>query len=142
MAGRGGGLGAGAAAPRGCIALGTRHGAARRWLLRRANHALAPGGLDLSTIRFSWFGPTRITNLVLNDPEGDRVIVAPQAHWDRNLRQILFDRPRYGTLLLDHAHLNVERRPDGTVDLYEALKPVLKKDPKLDLQILVEHGVL
>ncbi len=120
--------------------LGTRP--VRRLLLARANRALAPGGLELTSIQFSWIGPTRISNFVLIDPRGDRVVVAPQARWDRNLWQILFERPRYGTLRLDRANLDIERRADGTIDLYEAIKPILRRDPKLDLQVLVSHGRL
>src|SRR5436305_14372569 len=72
-------------------------GAGRRWLLARANRALAPGGLDASSFHFSWFGPTRIHGLVLIDHEREHVIDAPRARWDRNLWQILTDRPRFGT---------------------------------------------
>src|SRR5690242_19085106 len=80
---------------------------ARRWLLARANRTLAPGGLEVTTFRFSWFGPTEMTGFVIRDPQGDRVVKAARATWDRNLAQILFDRPRYGTLTLDRADLDV-----------------------------------
>jgi translocation and assembly module TamB len=115
---------------------------ARRWLLSRANHALAPGGLNFATIRFSWFGPTRITGLTLLDPQGEAVIDAPTARWDRNLWQILVEHPRMGTLVLERAGLDVEREQDGTVDLYEALRPILGPNPKLDLTVLVDRGHL
>src|SRR5690242_13795713 len=59
--------------------------AGRDWLLRRANRALAPGGLRLDSLTFSWFGPTRITRFVLLDARGDRVVDAPRATWDRHL---------------------------------------------------------
>src|SRR5262245_51039951 len=74
--------------------LGT--GPARRWLLARANRVLAPARFEFTAIRLSWLGPTRLRGLVLRDAEGDRVIAAPAAVWDRNLGQILFDRPRFG----------------------------------------------
>src|SRR5690348_3295130 len=92
---------------------------ARRWLLTRADRALSPGGLAFETIRFSWFGPTRLSGFVLRDRQGERVVVARHATWDRNLFQVLFDRPRYGTLQLDGADLDIERAPDGSIDLYE-----------------------
>ena len=75
-------------------------------------------------LRLSWFAPTRTTGLVLRDAQGDAVISAPRATLDRTLWQLLFDRPRFGTLLLDRAALDIERRPDGTVDVYETIKPV------------------
>jgi hypothetical protein len=113
---------------------------ARRWLVGKANGALAPGGLDVASWRLSWFGPTRLTGLVLRDRQGDRVVVAPSASWDRNLGQILFDRPRFGTLDLGPAALDVERRADGSVDLYEALRPILTGDPRTDLTIRIAGG--
>lgn len=115
---------------------------ARRWLLGRANRAMSPGGFEFTTIRFSWFGPTRLTGFVLRDAQGDRVVDAPTATWDRSLHQALFERPRYGTLTLDRAVLDVQRRADGTVDLYETIKPLLGLNPKTSLQILIRQGRL
>ncbi|AGA27593.1 hypothetical protein Sinac_3326 [Singulisphaera acidiphila DSM 18658] len=120
--------------------LGTRP--ARNWLLTRANRALAPAGIDFATIRFSWFGPTRLTHFVLRDAQQDQVITSPSAVWDRNLRQILFERPRLGTFDLKSANLDVERRADGSIDLYEAIRPVLGKNPRTDLHIRMQHAKL
>src|SRR4051794_32958565 len=61
----------------------------QRWLLARANRKLAPGGISWATLRVSWFGPTRLTRLVLRDAQGDTVLAAPQAILDRNLGQLL-----------------------------------------------------
>lgn len=113
---------------------------ARRWLLARANQFLAPGGLDVATFRFSWFGPTVMTGFTIIDPEHDRVVVAPRAVWDRNLVRILFDRPRYGTLHLGRAACDIERHPDGSFDLHEALKPIFGPDPKVDLTVEIRQG--
>ena len=115
---------------------------ARRWLMARANRALTPGGLELGSISFSWFGPTRIRDFVLRDAEGDRVAFSRNATWDRNLWQVLFDRPRYGTFVLDRPALDIERRPDGTVDLFETIKPILTKDPWTDLLVRFDRGTL
>ncbi|HEX8199443.1 MAG TPA: hypothetical protein VF590_03070 [Isosphaeraceae bacterium] len=113
---------------------------ARRWLLARADRALAPAGLDVASWRLSWFRPTRLTGLVVRDRQGDRVLAAPGATWDRNLWQILFDRPRFGTLDLGAAALDVERRADGSVDLAEALRPILTGDPRTDLTVRMAGG--
>ena len=109
-------------------ALSSRRG--RDWLLSRADRALAPGGLGVDAFRFSWFGPTRMTGFALRDAQGDRVVSATHATWDRSLRQILFERPRLGTLRLDRPSIDVERLPDGTIDLAETLRPVLGLNPK------------
>jgi translocation and assembly module TamB len=60
--------------------------AGRTWLLARACRALAPGRLELSSLRFSWFGPTRMTGFVLVEKGGDKVVDTPRAVWDRTLR--------------------------------------------------------
>src|SRR4051794_3915121 len=69
-------------------------GAARRWRVGRAYRARAPGGIELSSLRLSWFGPTRMTGIVLRARQGGRVLSAPRATWDRSLWRILMDRPR------------------------------------------------
>src|SRR5688572_11760814 len=89
------------------FALGTSP--ARRLLLGRINRILAPGGLEIASIRLSWFRPTRITGVVLRDRQGDRVLSAPLATWDRTLWQTLL-HPRRGTLVLDRATVDVERK--------------------------------
>src|SRR6185312_8027540 len=63
---------------------------ARRWLLRRANRALAPGSLEFASFRPSWFGPARIAGLTLRDHQGEAVVAAPRVVWDRSLGQLLF----------------------------------------------------
>ena len=120
-------------------ALGTS--AARRVLLGRVNRILAPGGLEIASFRLSWFRPTRMTGVVLRDHQGESVLSAPLATWDRNLWQILL-QPRRGTLVLDQAKLDVERRADGTMDIVDALRPILSKDPRSDLHIQVRRGSL
>jgi len=120
--------------------LGTRTG--RLWLLGKANAALAPGRLDLAGLSFSWFGPTRLTGLVLRNAKGEGVVAAPRATWDRNLGQILFRRPDLGTLHLDRPEIHAERSPDGSIDLYETLRPVIGKDPETSLRIEAPDGRL
>ncbi len=116
----------------------------QRWLLSGANRSLAPGGgrIAWTALHVSWFAPTRATDLVLRDAQGDAVISAPRATLDRTLGQLLFDRPRFGTLLLDRATLDIERRPDGTVDVYETIKPVLNFDPQTQVKVVVQQGHL
>src|SRR5207302_28840 len=89
-----------------------------------------------------WFGPTRLRGFALRDAQGDRVVSAPGATWDRNLRQILFERPRLGTFTLDRADLDVERRADGSVDLYEAIRPGIGRDPRAELAARISRARL
>jgi translocation and assembly module TamB len=117
-------------------------GPGRRWMLARVNHALAPGRLHVDAVRLSWFRPTEFTGFTLIDRQGGRVAFAPVAVWDRKFGQILFGRARLGTLRLDQAALDIERRSDGSLDLFETLQPVLGRDPRRDLTIQVDHGSL
>lgn len=117
-------------------------GAGRAWLLSRANRTLAPGGLELATLRFSWFGPTRMTGLVLRDARGDPVVSAPRATWDRNLRQVLFEQPKLGTFRLFDAAIDAERAADGSIDLYETLRPLIGRNPRTAIRIEMPDGRL
>ncbi len=112
----------------------------RDWLLVRANRVLSPSRLEFKTVRVSWFRATSFTNVVLHDAQGDEVLVAPTAAWDRNLFQIIFQRPRLGTLRLDRAGVDAESLPSGAIDLYETLKPVLVRDPKTSIRIELPNG--
>jgi hypothetical protein len=113
----------------------------QRWLLAKANATLAPGKLEVDRFRFSWFGPTKMDHFVIRDPQGDAVVDAKTADWDRSFFQILFSRPKYGTLTLRDAALDVERRADGSIDVVDALQAVLKGEPSTDFTIVVEGSV-
>ena len=112
-----------------------------RWLLKQANVTLAPGRLEVDRFHFSWFGPTTMDRFVIRDPEGKAVVNARTAHWDRNFSQILFARPKYGTLTLLDSSLDIERREDGSIDLVEALKAIIKGQPPTDFLIVVEGSL-
>ena len=114
----------------------------RAWLLAKANRVLAPGRLELAALEFSWFGPTRLRGLALVDAEGDRVLTADRATWDRTLGQVLFRRPKLGTLRIERPVLDVERRPDGTIDLARTLRPLLGGDPRTALRVVLDDGRL
>ncbi|HWE40492.1 MAG TPA: hypothetical protein VG406_28350 [Isosphaeraceae bacterium] len=118
--------------------LGT--GPGRRWVVARANRALAPGRLELQGLKVSWFGPAQLRGVTIRDREGDAVVAAPEATWDRTLGQFLSDRPRLGTLTLRGAKLDVERRPDGSIDLAEAIAPLFTGNPAGDLTLVVDRG--
>lgn len=114
----------------------------RRWLLARANQALAPGGLRFDRFAPSWFGPAKIEGLVLIDPAGERVIDAPTATWECTLGQILFQRPRHGRLVLHAPAVAIDHQADGSIDILETLRPILARNPEFELAIDVERGSL
>jgi hypothetical protein len=111
-------------------------------VLGRANRLLAPGGVRFDHLRVSWSRPTEIEGLVLRDPQGDEVVVAPRARWSWSLWEILVTRPGSSTLTLYQADLDIERSADGIVDLLESLKPILSDRPVRTLLIQVDEGKL
>ncbi len=115
---------------------------AHGWLLSRADGVLAPAKLEVNSFRFSWFGPTRMTGFTIRDAQGEPALHAPVATWDRDLWHILTDRPRFGRLVLKDAALDVDRAEDGSVDLYEAIRPILGKNPRTALTVEVPSGTL
>ena len=114
----------------------------RRWLLARINQALAPGRLEVSQFRASWLGPTILEKVHLFDARNRQVAEVPRASWDSSVLRILLDRPRLGTLTLVQAKLDLERRPDGVIDLVEALGSVLDGPEATDLTVRIERGSL
>lgn len=116
---------------------------ARDWLLAKANAALSPGRLEIQEFRFSWFRPTEIRGMTIFDPQGKTVVDSRIVHWSRNLIGIVFDQPRYGTLRLEDAVLDIERHEDGSIDLVQALEPILVGTPQTEFVIeLVGNVVL
>ncbi len=113
---------------------------ATRWLMEKANAALGPGDLRVDRLRLSWFRPTTLDGVTILDDEGDVILSAPRAVWDRNLFQAIFGRPRLGTLSLEKGTIDVERRPDHRIDLIEFLKPILQGQPGTDLTIRIENA--
>ena len=61
---------------------------------------------------------------------------------DWNLWQILFNPPGAATLELPGAELEIERRPDGRIDLYETLKPIIREEPEIRLVVAITGGRL
>ncbi len=108
----------------------------------------APASLVVGSVEPSWFGPTRIRGLVLRDPEGTTVGTAEHATWDRTLIQLISDRPRYGTLTIHQPDVTIVRAENGTIDLEQALRPILgldsdePSDPATQMQLVLERGRL
>lgn len=120
---------------------------ARRHLLARANQVLAPGRLDVEQFAFSWFRPTRMTGFVIMTPDGERVVAAPTAVWDRSLWLVLTRPLDHGTLHLHGPRIDLaEVDPGGTgvnqLNLVEALQAILTPNPRTTLAIEVHAGQL
>jgi hypothetical protein len=109
---------------------------ARRILTARAGQLLAPGSLEAAAVRVSWSNPTEIDGAVLRDKRGNGLITTPRAVIDWNLWQILFHPRDTATLEMPGAALEIERLPDGRIDLYETLEPIIRAEP--DLRLIVE----
>jgi hypothetical protein len=104
----------------------------------RLNKLFAPGHLKFKSIQFSWFAPTRLTNVALNS-----VIIAPKATISPSFWGFLVRPHELGTLSLENATFMVSRRPDGTIELVEALSGILEaRDPLRDLTIRADDANL
>lgn len=115
---------------------------ARRILVSRAGRLLAPGSLEAKAVRVSWFGPTVIDGAVLRDERKKALIAADRAVVDCNLWQILFRTPETITLKLPGAEVDIERRPDGRIDLFQTLRPIAREHPEHRLVVEIAGGRL
>lgn len=102
---------------------------ARPVLVAQANALLSPTQVAVESVKLSWTKPIQMTGLELRGEDGKTLVTAPRATLDRSLWQLLTDRPDYGTLTLDGATVDIERRQDGSIDLLDALDPILASDP-------------
>jgi len=114
--------------------------AVHRTLGAYANSVLAPGSVEFSPMRLSWFRPTEVPDVTLRDAEGDAVLVAPKLTFEWGLWQMLVTRPGMAHVDLTGVKLDIERRPDGTIDLHETLKPLVPEHPKYQFLIHLENS--
>ena len=115
---------------------------AQRQLKAAANRILAPSRVEFASIALSWNHSTTINGLVLHDAQGDKLLVSPRAVFNWSLSQILFAQPVDARLLIEKGDLDIERFADGSVDLYETLKPVISEHPRKRLVIRIPSGSL
>jgi hypothetical protein len=113
-----------------------------RSLAAIANSALAPGSVEFSPMRLSWFRPTEIPDVRLRDAEGDLLLDAPKLTFEWGLWQMLVTRPAMARVDVMDAKLDIERRPDGTIDLHETLKPLVPEHPKYRILVHLENSQL
>ena len=116
--------------------------AAQRRMALEANKILAPSSVGFGVIRLSWFRPTEISHVVLKDAQGDTLVASPRATFGWSLWQLIVTRPKIVNLTIEQGDVDIERLPDGTIDLYETLRPVISEHPPIRLKIAVEDGRL
>ncbi|QDV32929.1 hypothetical protein [Tautonia plasticadhaerens] len=125
--------------------------AVRRAVVSQVNRMYAPTVIELDGASASWTGPVRLSGVVLRDGNGKAVVSSPTATLDRSLWQLLTIRPDYGTLTLHGATVDIERRADGSIDLAEALAPILEGDedeepddggPETQFTLAIDGGTL
>ena len=74
----------------------------------------------------------------------------PTASLDRSVSQLLSDRSDLGTLTVEGAVIDAERRPDGSIDLLDLLPkpggpgplPTTRQEPPPAIAVKVVRGVL
>src|SRR5215208_8352856 len=86
---------------------------ARRSLVAAANRSLAPSRVEVSGLRLSWLGSQRIMGVVVRDRAGKAVASAARLTVGRSLLGLASARPFRGTLTVEGASLDLERRRDG-----------------------------
>ncbi len=117
--------------------------AGNRLVAATLGKAFAPGRLTFDTIRFSWFGPTRLSGIVLDDPSEKRVVSAPSATLSPTLWGLITKPHNLGVLDLHEAAFDAARTSDGSIDIAEALEGIFRAaDPRRDLTIRAERASL
>jgi translocation and assembly module TamB len=124
-------------------------------MVKLANRTLAPARIGVDTLSLSWFGSIRLTGLTLVDAREKTLIDAREATLDRGLVALGMNSSKLGTLTLTEARVDIERRPDGLIDLVEALiptkpapinvkptQPSNSPKPATDLTLRIVHGSL
>lgn len=97
----------------------------RRAIVAQVNVMYAPTVIELEGLSVSWSDPVRLSGVVLRDGNGKAVVSSPTATLNRSLWQLVTMQPDFGTLTLHGAAVKIERRADGSIDLAEALGPIL-----------------
>ncbi|WP_435011154.1 hypothetical protein P12x_002452 [Tundrisphaera lichenicola] len=122
---------------------------ARHLILGKVNQRLAPGSASLNGLSISWTRPIELLGLSLRDPKGKVVVAARTIRLDRGVLGLLRSRTDYGTVTVEGATVDIERRADGSIDLLEALAPTLKSDdpsrpsrPSPSVAVVVKGGKL
>jgi translocation and assembly module TamB len=128
---------------------------ARNAVVAAVNQGLAPSRVGIKGISASWFRPVRLTGLTLRNKNGKTLIAARQAVLGHGLVALAMNPRRLGTIVVEGAEVDIERRADGSIDLVDALsppKPAVEPKPEpgrastsgpaLDVSLRVVRGSL
>ncbi len=95
----------------------------RSAIVAAVNRRIAPSTLVLRGLSLSWTGPIRLSGISFVDTHGKTLLKARSAVLDRGLFALARNRSRLGTLTVEGASADIERRLDGAIDLLDALLP-------------------
>lgn len=112
----------------------------RLWLVGTLNGKLAPARVELAGQSFSWLGEQELRGLVLRDQAGKVLVSAARVQVARSMLGLAFERRQGTTVRLHGATLAVERRGDGTIDLIDALQPLVNGGSAGDGTAVVQAG--
>ena len=122
---------------------------AKSLIVGRINAALAPGSVVVQGWSLGWFAPLRVGGIALVDPKGKQVVAAQAVTMEWGIVGLAMARPDLGTITVEGAKVDVERRVDGTVDVLDALATAMKPDPdkpsssdELAVKVVVKGGTL
>ena len=120
--------------------------------VRRINARLAPGSVVIDRWSLGWLAPARIHGLALVTPSGKQVIAAQEVRASWGLLGLIMAQPDLGTITVEGAKIDVERRVDGTIDILDALgraggkpDPSHPTDPDGDtmsIRVVIQGGTL
>jgi translocation and assembly module TamB len=105
----------------------------RALIVSTANQTLSPSRLEIGSLRFSWFGKQEMRGVVLRDKEGKALVTIPRLTLSRTLPSLALGNPIGGLLVLEGANIDIERRANGSIDLADALAPLLESDSKREV---------
>lgn len=101
----------------------------RRMLVRAINTKLHPGRVSVGGLSFSWTRAVALSDVVLVDPNGKTVFTAESVRSDRGILGLAASRPDYGTILVEGATIDFERREDGSIDVLDAVGGLMQGKP-------------
>lgn len=102
----------------------------RLLVVSTANRTLAPSRLEIGSLRFSWFARQELRNVVFRNKAGKAIVSVPSIRLGRSLPSLVLGPTIGGQLVVEGANIDIERRADGSIDLLDALAPLLAGDPK------------
>ena len=105
-------------------------GPVKALVVNRINARLAPGSIVVANWSLGWLQPIQVDGLALVDPTGKQVVAARRVGMDWGFLGLLLSQPDLGTITVDGARIDVERRVDGTIDILDAIDALTRPDPK------------